>query len=70
MEFEHIAIDIKDEDTGKTLSDYVNFNEEVLFDFILFGNCGKRAETVEGYFTGRIADHLIKKCYLNPVVIP
>ncbi len=52
------------------INEFANENEENIFDFLILGNCGRRAEKVEKYFLGRIADYVLKKSILNIVVIP
>lgn len=67
---DHFIIDVKDNHIGKTLNDYVSFNEDIGFDFCVIGNCGVRARSVTGFFVGRIANYILKRCVVNAVIVP
>lgn len=69
---EHVILEIEDEEysVGKTLSNYLNYNDDVEYDFTVFGNKGNRAQNAKGFWVGRIANHVLKHCVINPVIVP
>lgn len=67
---EHIIVDLVDNHVGKSLNEYLSYNDDIGFDFCVLGNCGVRAKSVTGFFVGRIANYIIKHSVINTVLVP
>lgn len=66
-----IILEDKKNHVGKTLINFLNYeDEEIGFNYVFMGNCGTRGESVEGFFVGRIANHLVRYAVMNPVIVP
>ena len=57
-------------DPGKSLIDFVNFNEKIDFDFVVLGNNGIRAQLEGKQFLGRMAENVLANIKANPIIIP
>lgn len=56
-------------DPAKSLREYVNFNEEFDYDFVVLGNNGIRAQLEGKNFLGRLSENVLANVKANMIVI-
>jgi len=57
-------------DLGKSIVEYVNFNEKIDFDFVVLGNNGMRAQMEKKEFLGRTAENILANAKANLITVP
>lgn len=57
-------------DFGEEIIKFINYNEKVRIDFVVFGSNGERAELSNMSFFGSTSNQILIKALANPIIIP
>lgn len=60
----------KNMDYGEEIIKFINFNEKIRIDFVVFGANGERAQVSNQSFFGSTSLNILMKALANAIIIP
>ena len=63
-------MDLDSTEKDKRVLQFINENEKIRIDFVIFGNNGRRAQKEGKNFVGKMCQTLMRKVIANIIMIP